>query len=72
MKLKPLNKAAVLGDPKKRLLLSYLSSLTDLAQPKQALALLGDRARVAAYQAAVCAAVQPGAAAGGRLRGGGG
>ncbi|GAB4824134.1 hypothetical protein N2152v2_011180 [Parachlorella kessleri] len=60
MKLKPISQAAVLRDPKRRLLVSYLGALADLAHPRQALALLMDDRRAGAYQQALQAAVRPG------------
>ncbi|KAK9917705.1 hypothetical protein WJX75_007354 [Coccomyxa subellipsoidea] len=62
-KLKRLNKARFMADPRARMLMGYVSALADLANPKAALPLLADERRLAAYEAAIVAALeeQPGA-----------
>jgi hypothetical protein len=46
MRLKPVQAEKVLADPKNRMLASYLTSLADLAHPKQALRILEDLPRL--------------------------
>ncbi|EIE22937.1 hypothetical protein COCSUDRAFT_83709 [Coccomyxa subellipsoidea C-169] len=62
-KLKRLDKARFMADPRARMLMGYVSALADLANPKAALPLLADERRLAAYEAAIAAALieQPGA-----------
>jgi hypothetical protein len=55
MKLRRTDVAAVARDPRKRLLLSFLHSLADLAHPKQALPILTDSPRLEAYERALYA-----------------
>ncbi|CAL8464829.1 g4364 [Coccomyxa elongata] len=52
-----------MADPRRRMLMGYVSALADLAAPKAALPLLADEHRLAAYEAAIAAALceQPGA-----------
>ena len=57
MKLKLLHPESLLRDPRSRLLLNYLNALADLAHPKQALPILVDAERLAAYQQGIQAAV---------------
>jgi hypothetical protein len=51
-----------MADASKRVLMAYLAALADLAGPKAALLLLHDAPRLAAFQAALRAALkqQPG------------
>lgn len=46
MRLKPLRREAVLGEPRRALLASYLAALADLAAPKQAVKVLEDVPRL--------------------------
>ncbi len=58
MRLRPLQKAMVLKDPRKRMLADYLNALADLAHPKAALPILHDEARVLSYEHAIQEAVR--------------
>ncbi len=46
MRLKRLQREAVLGEPRRAMLASYVTALADLAAPKQALRVLEDGARL--------------------------
>jgi predicted RNA methylase len=63
MRLRPLDPADVEADPKRRLLLSFVNALADLAHPKAALRTLGDAPRLAAFERGAAAALsaRPGA-----------
>lgn len=58
MKAKQLSKAKVLLDPLKRTLATFIHGLTDLAQPKASLSLLGDAVQLDAFQLAIKGALQ--------------
>lgn len=46
MRLKPLDREAVLNEPRRAMLASYVTALADLAAPKQAVRVLEDEARL--------------------------
>ena len=58
MRTKQLDKAKVLAEPTTRLLASFIEGLTDVAQPKACLPLLGDVVQLEAFQKAVHGALQ--------------
>lgn len=62
-KLRHLDRAAALQDPRVRMLCGMANALADLAHPKAALGLLRDMPRLSAYRLAIHAALsgQPGA-----------
>ena len=62
-KLRHLDRAAALQDPRVRMLCGLANALADLAHPKAALGLLRDMPRLSAYRLAIHAALsgQPGA-----------
>ena len=53
MRLRQVNKAKMMRDPRKRMLADYVNALADLAHPKSVLPILHDEARVRSYEHAI-------------------